>query len=532
MDSFTAGKHQEVVNLKRQALQLNADGQKAEALEMLRQAKILEHRLSVAATPLPTTPSPSARDAAIAISEDSTTVPTSGSVVSTVSAISAAQREQQYAYIEKELTARLQVCIDRAKHAEALGSLQNAEQWKEQEKKVRMQLQILASGRISNYEPLITYKRFVRKYDLAFPEVQSSELQLTIVRGLDFTLPAGASSLDSYINVEFPFPDSDAPQRVTSGTVKGSLTPAYNFVCKLQIQRTKALAAFIKRGKIRLELFQYRFLRSDVSLGKAEISLSELLTKCEVKEVCEFSVNRKPTGGKVEVHLHLRTPLEGRHCVEETEQVIEITGLRTDEGKVIQAPVTPKTPLTAVTGTPAASAAPAAKKPVKKPLTNAAASMAAATGGLKPAAAAKPNTTVTAKPAAAEPPAGETFLDLVAMEDDPWCIDSMVSNDVLTTIIDNLTNQLAAAPVKSEQLQGHLDNAKLKLMMLEMGVQSGKVSLEAYLDSLRRRIVEDKKIAAECARIKRIDWAKLALSRAKIMEKEVAGAEGASFDED
>eukprot|EP00698_Gefionella_okellyi_P008239 TRINITY_DN2033_c0_g1_i2.p1 TRINITY_DN2033_c0_g1~~TRINITY_DN2033_c0_g1_i2.p1 ORF type:complete len:677 (-),score=173.32 TRINITY_DN2033_c0_g1_i2:26-2056(-) len=462
-------------------------------------------------------------------------------VVPTVVAPSApVSREQQYAVIEQELNKRLKVCSERATHAELLGSLTAAEQWREQERKVQHQLQMLTTGRASGYEPLFQFHRSTRKYELAFPDVQSSELQVSIVRGVDLPCAPGCSTLDSYIEMEFPFPNSDSPQKLCTAKVKNSQSPLYNFVGKVAILRNKSLSAFLKRGKIRFELFHYRFLQSDVSIGKAEIPLADLLTKCEIKSVLEFTLNRKGTGGKLEVRLRLRTPIDGQQLVEEHEQYLELIGVKPVDPKAAAATqIAAQLPAAPA---PSSVAAGAVSVPTATPVTTSTATTAAVVT-VTPTSAQKQSSVAPATPttptnrpvsqSALPVPAGtESFLDVEAMQEDPWCIETMVSNNVLETIITQLKAEIAATPNKAAQLQDHLDNAKLKLSMLEISVQSGKLTMEAYLESLRKKVVEDKKAAMECARLKRMDWAKLALSRVKIMEKEIQEVEAAGNEED
>jgi len=61
------------------------------------------------------------------------------------------------------------------------------------------------------------------------------------------------------------------------------------------------------------------FLRSDTLLGTASVKLEVLENKCEVLDSYELYEGRRPVGGKVEVKMRLRNPLEGKQ-VETVEQ--------------------------------------------------------------------------------------------------------------------------------------------------------------------------------------------------------------------
>ncbi|CAG8836489.1 9571_t:CDS:2, partial [Racocetra persica] len=82
------------------------------------------------------------------------------------------------------------------------------------------------------------------------------------------------------------------------------------------------------RKKAIFEVFHYRgFLRRAISLGKAQLKLDSLAGKAEIHEVLDLvDNNRKPTGGKLEVRLRLRSPLLKPDIIQKTEKWLVVHG--------------------------------------------------------------------------------------------------------------------------------------------------------------------------------------------------------------
>jgi hypothetical protein len=77
----------------------------------------------------------------------------------------------------------------------------------------------------------------------------------------------------------------------------------------VKIERKKSFLLTCERKRVSVEVFHSRWFGRDTSLGKAELKLSELTTKSEVKEVAPLLEGRRSTGGSVEVIFRLRKPL-------------------------------------------------------------------------------------------------------------------------------------------------------------------------------------------------------------------------------
>ncbi|GCB82148.1 hypothetical protein scyTo_0021539 [Scyliorhinus torazame] len=62
------------------------------------------------------------------------------------------------------------------------------------------------------------------------------------------------------------------------------------------------------------------FLRSDKPVGTAQLKLDKLETECEVREIVEIFEGRKSTGGRLELKVQIREPLNGQDLQINTEK--------------------------------------------------------------------------------------------------------------------------------------------------------------------------------------------------------------------
>ncbi len=105
----------------------------------------------------------------------------------------------------------------------------------------------------------------------------------------------------------------------------------------------------------------------------------------------------------------------------------------------------------------------------------------------------------------------------------------MISNDVLEAEQESVQKQIQqyAAQRKEppEDLVDRKQQIDLKLNLLQIQVQTGQLTMEAYMEQLQQKIENERKTAAQLVKAGKREWAKLALVRVKIMEKELASAE-------
>lgn len=80
------------------------------------------------------------------------------------------------------------------------------------------------------------------------------------------------------------------------------------------------------------------------------------------------------------------------------------------------------------------------------------------------------------------------------------------------------------------ETRDRLDSLALKKQILEIEMQTGKLTLDMYTARLRARIDGDRQLVASLMRDKRRQDAARVLHRVKVMEKELEGADGADGD--
>ena len=104
-------------------------------------------------------------------------------------------------------------------------------------------------------------------------------------------------------------------------------------------------------------------------------------------------------------------------------------------------------------------------------------------------------------------------------------VDLIVSNNVLEAELDQVTRQIAQYQVKKAKVPEDLTDRKqqleIKMQLLVLQVQMGKLTMDAYLAQVRQAITDTKSMAVQFKRGNKLDLAKRALARIKIMQDEV-----------
>jgi hypothetical protein len=107
----------------------------------------------------------------------------------------------------------------------------------------------------------------------------------------------------------------------------------------------------------------------------------------------------------------------------------------------------------------------------------------------------------------------------------------MVSNMVLEYELELCNKEISKTKNKHEGKNMHeeIEDRKMqidiKMQMLVLAVQTGSIDMPTYLSQVKASIASVKKIALVFKRSGKMDLAKSALNRIKIMESEVSQAE-------
>ncbi|XP_075412121.1 coiled-coil and C2 domain-containing protein 1B [Tenrec ecaudatus] len=232
--------------------------------------------------------------------------------------------EEVYAQLQKMLLEQREKCLLFSKQFMHQGNVAETTRFEKLALDRGKQLEILQLAQAQGLDPpshhfeLKTFQT-VR----IFSELNSTEMHLIIVRGMNLPAPPGVTpdDLDAFVRFEFHYPNSDQAQKSKTAVVKNTNSPEFDHLFKLNINRNhRGFRRVIQSKGIKFEIFHKgSFFRSDKLVGTAHLKLERLESECEIREIVEVLDGRKPTGGKLEVKVRLREPLSGQDMQTVTE---------------------------------------------------------------------------------------------------------------------------------------------------------------------------------------------------------------------
>lgn len=112
-------------------------------------------------------------------------------------------------------------------------------------------------------------------------------------------------------------------------------------------------------------------------------------------------------------------------------------------------------------------------------------------------------------------------------------VDSIVSNMVLEHEMSLVNAALASPQSKNkDDLMDRKQALEIKMNMLVIQVQTGILDMETYLNDIEKRMEQDRRLALIFKKHNRLDLAKSALTRKKIMQDELNEARAALAEND
>lgn len=112
-------------------------------------------------------------------------------------------------------------------------------------------------------------------------------------------------------------------------------------------------------------------------------------------------------------------------------------------------------------------------------------------------------------------------------------VDSIVSNMVLEHEMSLVNAALASPQSKNkDDLMDRKQALEIKMNMLVIQVQTGILDMETYLNDVEKRMEQDRRLALVFKKHNRLDLAKSALTRKKIMQDELNEARAALAEND
>ncbi|NWX21046.1 C2D1B protein, partial [Aegotheles bennettii] len=232
--------------------------------------------------------------------------------------------DEVYAQLIKLLKDQHERCLQYSKQFMHLGNVAETTRFEKLAQGCKKDMDILQLARAQGMDPPSHhFEERTFKMIRIFSELNSTEMHLLIVRGINLPAPPGVSprDLDAFVKFEFQYPSAEQPQKSKTPVINNNNSPEYNQLFKLNINRNhRGFRRAIRSKGIKFEVFHKgSFFRSDKHVGTAHLKLEKLESECEVREIIEIFDGRKPTGGKLEVKVRLREPLSGQDLQTVTE---------------------------------------------------------------------------------------------------------------------------------------------------------------------------------------------------------------------
>ncbi|XP_054835106.1 coiled-coil and C2 domain-containing protein 1B isoform X2 [Eublepharis macularius] len=225
--------------------------------------------------------------------------------------------EEVYIQLIKLLKDQHEKCVQYSKQFMHLGNVTETSRFEKLAQNCKKDLDILQLAQAQGLDPPSHhFEERTFKIVRIFSELNSTEMHLIIVRGINLPAPPGVApnDLDAFVKFEFHYPNAEQAQKSKTSVIKNTNCPEYDQLFKLNINRNhRGFRRAIQAKGIKFEiLHKGSFFRSDKQVGMAHLKLDKLESECEIREIIEVLDGRKSTGGKLEVKVRLREPLSGQ----------------------------------------------------------------------------------------------------------------------------------------------------------------------------------------------------------------------------
>ncbi|KFV85547.1 Coiled-coil and C2 domain-containing protein 1A, partial [Struthio camelus australis] len=220
----------------------------------------------------------------------------------------------QYMELMKLIRQQHEMCMSYSKQFTHLGNIAETTKFEKMAEDCKQNMEILKQAHARGF-PLPKYHYEQRTFNIIkiFPELNSNDMVLSIVKGINLPAPPGVApnDLDAFVRFEFPYPNAEEAQKDKTNVIKNTDCPEFKEQFKLYINRGhRGLKRVIQTKGIKFEVAHKGGLfKTDRVIGTAQLKLEALENTCEVREIVELLDGRRPTGGKLEVIVRIREPL-------------------------------------------------------------------------------------------------------------------------------------------------------------------------------------------------------------------------------
>ncbi|KAG0173625.1 hypothetical protein DFQ30_007390 [Apophysomyces sp. BC1015] len=371
--------------------------------------------------------------------------------------------------------------------------------------------------------PALHYEQVDYTYKNILDHIPANQMQLKIIRATGLQT-LHLATVDPYVAFDFcgwpPENTAQAAQGKGETSIQKGNEPVFDFSTQIPIARTNRIfTRYIQRKKLVMEVFHnkytYGLFRRPISIGKVSIPLDTLLTKTSIAGTFDLlDSSRKKTGGKLEIQINLREPLTAEDVAKRSERWLVIDGFNSDVSQLLSLAGLTSTPYQPIQSTTTTTTTTTTTPPPPPSTTQAESQPVPAS----PAPAKMPSTEATE--------VSETSIELEEAEEEFNSVDNLVSNMVLDHEI-NLVTAMLQKGGANDELADRKQALDIKMNMLIVQVQTGMLDMDRYLQMVQKRMDRDRQLALLFKKHGRMDLAKAALIRKKIMQDELDEAKAA-----
>ncbi|CAO0794104.1 unnamed protein product [Mucor circinelloides] len=373
--------------------------------------------------------------------------------------------------------------------------------------------------------PPLHYEQVDYTYKNLLDTIPDNMMEFKIIKAISLPTLDISTNLEPFVTYDFGGwpPENTAQAAMNKGEtpVVSGINPEFDFTIQIPISRTNRLfQRYVQRKKLTIEVFHnkytYGLFRRPVSLGKVIIPMDRLLTKSSIAGVFDLlDGSRKKTGGKIDIQVNLREPLTGEDIAKRSERWLVLDAFGSTVSECLS--------LAHLTvGGPQ-------RPPSSSPRVE---QVDPGTSNTPEETSATPQPIAPVEKQQATQPEQSNAPDnseLEAAEEEFNNVDSIVSNMVMEHELNLVNSNLASKSGKQQKddLQDRKQALEIKMNMLVIQVQTGILDMDTYLENVQKRMDADRRLAIVFKKHNRLDLAKAALVRKKIMQDELDEARAA-----
>uniref|UniRef100_A0A8D0L6P8 Coiled-coil and C2 domain containing 1A n=1 Tax=Sphenodon punctatus TaxID=8508 RepID=A0A8D0L6P8_SPHPU len=224
----------------------------------------------------------------------------------------------QYVELMNLMRQQHEMCMNYSKQFTHLGNITETVKFEKMAEDCKKNMEILKQAHAKGFPlPKFHYEQRTFSVVKIFPELNSNDMILYVVKGINLPAPPGVTpnDLDAFVRFEFAYPNA--------------VSDEFGEQFKLFINRGhRGLKRAIQTKSIKFEVVHKGGLfKPDRVVATAQLKLEVLETRCEIREIIELLDGRRPTGGKLEVIVRLREPLSSQQLETTTEKWLVIDPL-------------------------------------------------------------------------------------------------------------------------------------------------------------------------------------------------------------